>query len=130
MKRLLGQHGRLAAFCQCKSKSFQSSLRRLKLLESSDLPKLCSRQAGDGVQLKYLLSDEACESLKQIANVTSGGRAQVKLWAHHVACRASKIHLLSLSVHRALRKPSVAISISAMNTFVCNSTLPSLACIE
>lgn len=47
------------------------------------------KDKSQGAQLKRLLPAEAWARLKEVSHVTAGGRAQVKLWVHHIACRAN-----------------------------------------
>ncbi len=42
-----------------------------------------------GAQIKRILSEDDWQRLKEAACLTTGGRAIVKLWAHHLACRAN-----------------------------------------
>lgn len=48
-----------------------------------------AKERSQGVQLKRLLPESDWDRLKEVASLTGGGRAIVKLWAHHLACRAN-----------------------------------------
>lgn len=63
-----------------------------------------AKERSQGAQLKRILPPASWDGLKNIANLTTGGRAQVKIWAHHVACRANGKVASNTSSLEQLRK--------------------------